>query len=117
MTVFLRALWGPFGRDTNALRRDGIIVVPATEVNWYFFGIREDDTMGRWCLRWKVSERKFTAFALEMPPKAADPAFANAFVPDQPMIYGRTYLHILKSRLSPADLAMATALSIQGSKQ
>ena len=128
MTVFLRALYGPFGPFEE--RAGQLVVNPphgyVLRVDWHFFGIREDNTIGRWCLRFKVREREWSAFATpvdeimrvgKVRAKAeTDPAFVDAFVPDKPMIYGRTYLDILKPRLSEEDIAYASRITIEAAR-
>lgn len=124
MTVFLRAIYGPFGcLEERAGQR---VVNPphgwVRQVDWHFFGIREDNTMGRWTVRFAPGTRIWSAFAAPMTESVRvgrelikaelDPAFADAFVPDQPMIYGPTYLAILKPRLSKEDIAYASRLAI-----
>lgn len=104
MTIFLRALWGPFGREETR---------GCSQVDWHFFGIREDNTMGRWILRYEVATRKFKTFAQPMPTKPACDCNIDAFVPHRPMLHGRTFLDILLPRLSKEDLAAAVALSIR----
>lgn len=115
MTIFLRALYGPLGPfDEN------------THVDWFFFGIREDNTMGRWTIRFKLMERKWIAFAASINDEVKvggvwqkaelDPAFKDAFVPDKPMVYGRTYLDILKPRLSKDDIAFASRLALEAAR-
>lgn len=115
MTVFLRALHGPFGPfDENE------------HVDWFFFGIREDNTVGRWAVRFQPLRRTFTIVNfqvgasvragkswLELPKDVVHP---DAFVPDGPMLYGETYLAILKPRLSKADIALATRLAIEAAR-
>lgn len=125
MTVFLRALYGPFGPDTNqseqwdwstgqpVLRYRG----PVTEIDWHFFGIRENNTIGRWTLRLKLSERKYLAFADSSVNQPAAAGYENAFVPDKPMVYGPTYLAILKPRLSKEDIDLASRLAIEAARR
>ncbi|MBN9235126.1 MULTISPECIES: hypothetical protein [Phyllobacteriaceae] len=125
MTVFLRALYGPFGRSEDRVGQ-AVVNPPhgwVRQVDWHFFGIREDNSMGRWCVRFKVREREWSAFALPMAEAIKvggkwekpllDPAFVDAYVPDKPMLYGRTYLDILKPRLSKEDIAFAARLAMK----
>lgn len=127
MTIFLRALYGPFGRDTDEHWSVGKTVrYSATQVDWHFFGIREDNTVGRWTIRFKLMERKWIAFAASINDEVKvggvwqkggfDPAFKDAFVPDKPMVYGRTYLEILKPRLSKEDVAFASRLALEAAR-
>src|SRR5689334_5200703 len=116
VTVFLRALWGPFG----AFEESG-----GFDFDWHFFGIREDNTMGHWAARFHVPSRTWKTVnfpmdtALKIDGKwtkagAPAPAFIDAFVPDKPMVYGRTYLDILKPRLSQKDIADASRAVLAG---
>lgn len=127
MTVFLRALYGPFGRESNETWSVGRThKFAATQVDWHFFGIREDDSVGRWTVRFKIKERKWVAFAAPINEEIKvggvwqkaqlDPAYKDAFVPDKPMVYGRTYLDILKPRLSKEDIAFASRLAIEAAR-
>ncbi len=110
MTVFLRALYGPFGAfDEN------------THIDWFFFGIREDNTMGRWAVRFTILPRTWQTvnFPSDTPVKigrqwlSAGPAVEkDAYVPNRPMVRGRTYLDILKPRLSNDDIAFASRAAI-----
>ena len=118
MTVFLRALWGPFHRETDMrVARFGGHVIPATQIDWHFFGIREDNTMGRWTLRFRLSDRKYQIINYPMSDKPADPALVDTFVPDQPMIHGPTYLAVLKQRLSADDIAFASRLALEHARR
>jgi hypothetical protein len=114
VTIFLRALYGPFGRQTNEhVARYGGHIIPATQVDWHFFGIREDNSMGRWAVRFTVKVRTWQIVNYSLPDKPAVSEFADAFVPDKPMVFGRTYLEILKPRLSKEDIAFASRLALE----
>lgn len=128
MTVFLRALWGPFGPflEGEIYTYGGTLAQAATHVDWHFFGIREDNTMGRWTVRFTVNGRTFKTVNLpansrvragkswlELPKEVVHP---DAFVPDRPMLRGATYLHILKPRLRNEDIALATRLAIEAAR-
>ena len=129
MTVFLRALYGPFGRSEDRVGQRGFNQPHGwvRHVDWHFIGIREDNSMGCWCVRFEVHKRKWSAFATPLtesirvggkPMKPEfDPAFADAFVPDKPMVYGPTYLAILKQRLSKDDIAYASRLAIDAASR
>jgi hypothetical protein len=110
MSVFLRALYGPFGERAKGTADH--------HIDWYFFGIREDNTMGRWALRFTVRTRSFETVVFPMsqagPPL---PELVDAFVPDKPMIHGRTYLDILKERLPRSGLARAVATALESKNQ
>lgn len=121
MTIFLRALWGPFGRTETGVRGRPY------QIDWGFIGIREDNSVGHWTLRFDPAQRKFTAFASPDLPTAAklrrdarayrgvligpisDP---DTYVPNRPMVYGRTYVDIFRPRLSPEDVAVMTRAAL-----
>jgi len=125
MTVFLRALYGPFGPFEE--RPGRIVVNPphgyVAQVDWHFFGIRENNSVGRWAIRFEPPKRVWKCIPMPVDETVRvgkswtkaeiDPAFADAFVPDKPMVYGRTYLDILKARLSKDDIAFASRLAIE----
>ena len=69
--------------------------------------------MGRWTLRFNVTERRYSVFALPMNGKPPLPELADAFVPDKPMVHGSSYLGILKARLAKEDIALAARLAIK----
>lgn len=113
MTIFLRSLHGPFKRSTDEVRdKHGRLLRGPLNVDWHFFGIREDDTMGQWILRFDIRKRKYLIVNLPMSGQPALPEFVNAFVPDRPMIHGRNYTAILRSRLSDDDVGFALGLTI-----
>lgn len=135
MTIFLRALWGPFGPhddsgaeyDWKTEKAPGVMTLvgssPARVIDWHFFGIREDNTMGRWVVRFEIKERKWKLITTPgmghfpgMLNPSVHPDFIDAFVPDKPMIYGPTYLHTLKPLLRPSDIAYATRLAIEAAR-
>lgn len=107
MTVFLRAVYGPFDRTEFGHPR-------TSAIDWHFFGVREDNSMGHWTLRFDVQKRKFVCFLSGCLSKQTRDALENpdAFVADRPMVHGKTYVEILRKRLSNADFASATAASI-----
>lgn len=107
MTVFLRALYGPFGPvDEN------------THLDWFFFGIREDNTMGRWAVRFNILPRTWQTVNLPMARWAVsvEVVHPDAFVPDRPMLHGPTYLDILKPRIGKGGIALATRLAIEAAR-
>ncbi|ESW92964.1 hypothetical protein NKL07_22125 [Mesorhizobium sp. C280B] len=108
MTVFLRVLYGPFARTELGLT--GKVYA----IDWCFFGVREDNSMGHWTLRYKVAERKFVCFLSGCAEQQIGraPENPNAFVPDKPMVFGKTLAEIMRKRLSNADFASATAASL-----
>lgn len=109
MTVFLRALYGPFARTELVSARQ------VYAIDWCFFGVREDNSMGHWTLRYKVAERKFVAFlsgCAEKARKGETLEHPDAFVPDRPMVHAKTYTELMRKRLSNADFASATAASL-----
>lgn len=106
MTVFLRALWGPFA-PTEGKDHKGRFI------DWHFFGIREDNRMGRWALRFRAADRKFRAEGLTLKDKPPVPELVDAFVPDKPMLHGENVTEILRRRISDADMARATALALR----
>jgi hypothetical protein len=107
MTVFLRALYGPFGP----------FVEPGC-IDWHFFGIREDDTTGRWAVRFAVKERtwKLVNFPMTGWATGVEVVHPDAFVPDRPMLHGPTYLDILKPRFGKGGVALATRLAIKAAR-
>ncbi|MGD9915728.1 MAG: hypothetical protein AB7S80_16750, partial [Rhizobiaceae bacterium] len=98
-----------------------MIVGMPSYLEWSFFGIREDNRMGHWTLRYQPEKRKFitmmsgcgdqsernTRFNVGGPVEHPD-----AFVPDKPMVYGRTLTDIMKARLSADDIGSCAALSL-----
>jgi hypothetical protein len=109
MTVFLRSLHGPFKRRHNGEGR-------ADEaVTWHFFGVRDDQSMGFWHLNYSVLKRTFAAASAKQT-SGAPVTNPDLFIPDAPMLYGPTLTAILKSRLSPEDLAFAAAASLKARK-
>lgn len=106
MTVFLRALYGPFGPH------DGFMVgsVPIN-VEWGFIGIREDNRVGHWTLQFQPLQRKFVVY-LSGADSKTPPEHLNAFVPDKPMVYGPTLVAIMRRRLSSTDTARCAALAL-----
>lgn len=105
MTIFLRALWGPFSPIEWTAGSD-------YGVDWHFFGIREDNSTGRWGLRYCAPKRKFSVISFPMEEKPALEELRDCFVPRQPMLYAATTTDILRNALPPAELARATALSL-----
>lgn len=116
MTVFLRALYGPFGPFEKG-----------AEVDWHFFGIRENNTMGRWAVRFNMRDRtwKTVNFPMNEGIKVGGkwvkaevhPDFTEAYVPPAPMIHGSTYLTILKPRLREEDIAFASRAAIEAARR
>lgn len=114
MTIFLRALWGPFGRTETGVRGHPY------QIDWGFIGIREDNSVGHWTLRFDVEKRKFIAFTDPGLPTAkklqsvqlGPIVHPDAFVPDRPMVYGRTYIDLFRPRLSPEDIAVMTRAAL-----
>lgn len=125
MTVFLRALWGPFGR-TAGTSLDQLTIY---WIDWHFFGVREDESMGFWTLRFDVPKRKFsvsthpsfpTAKKVKNAPRVRRGApilgpvvHPDAFMPSKPMVYGRTHLDILRPRLTAEDVALMTRAALR----
>ncbi|RWC91704.1 MAG: hypothetical protein EOS72_03345 [Mesorhizobium sp.] len=107
--IFLRALYGPFARS------EAKISGKVYTIDWSFFGVREDNSMGHWTLRYDVKGRKFFCFTSGCSEKARKgevPVHPDAFVPDRPMVYAKTYVELLRQRLSNADFASASAASL-----
>jgi hypothetical protein len=114
MTVFLRALYGPFHRKTDEVyTADGWLLRGPRAIDWHFFGIRENNTVGRWSIRFDVEKRKFLVVNYPMGDKPALPDRLDAFVLDKPMVHGPTYLAILKAHLSKDDIAFASRLALE----
>lgn len=105
MTVFLRALFGPFHRTAH---RD--------HIDWHFFGVRDDNSMGRWTLRFETETRKYKLVTYPMDDKPALPEHRDMFVPNKPQVYGATYVDILKKRLTGDDIAFLTRTSLNRRK-
>lgn len=110
MTVFLRAVYGPFGPFEEHVGTGAHIV------DWHFFGIREDDAMGRWAVRFTARERRWKTVNFPIQSKPPLPELCRAFVPDRPMVHGGTYLDILKRRLRKSDIAFATRAAIEAAR-
>lgn len=129
LTVFLRALFGPFRRSVNHLDFTGNII---GSIDWHFFGIREDNSVGFWTLRFDPRGRKFSSFSDPGLPtmeklreqeqkwthwvpehkRLGSLTHPDAFVPDKPMVYGATYVAILRARLTEEDTAFMARVAL-----
>ena len=119
----IRKVFGPFAPE---------LVHPGQtfqELRWHFFGIRGDKTTAHWVLVFKPGTRTYSAsnipindgligrsrkalYAEKINPIVKDEtAHPDAWLDDSPVMEGRI-ADILKSKLSAADIAKATALAI-----
>lgn len=101
----------------------------AEELRWHFIGIKDDKTTAHWTLTFDPRKRKYRvvnnissggligrsrkALIVEKidPVIKGETAHPDAWLDDSPVMEG-TIATILKSKLSPEDIARATALVI-----
>ncbi|EUB97276.1 hypothetical protein PMI07_000852 [Rhizobium sp. CF080] len=124
----IRKVFGPFAPEETRVILDG---KPTTqELRWYFFGIRGDGEMSHWVLTYTPKTRKFLASNTGKPSldgrrnrmglrSQGIEAEAGPCIHPKMFIEGDATLtqegnvtDILKSKLSAADIARATALAI-----
>jgi hypothetical protein len=107
MTIFLKAVFGPFKRTV-----DKGYTPKTTEVIWSFIVIDEADGVRSSTLKFSVERRKFFTTSHS---KTSDslPENVDMFVPDKPMMYGKTITDILKSKLTEDDVALVTKLAMK----
>lgn len=122
----IRKVYGPFGfEECNKA------IPTAHDLRWYFFGVCGDGEMSHWVLVYEVAKRKFRAANDGRDSPIVGRHHRGALIdqgisPDyQPSIHPRMFIEgddsltqegrvtdILKSKLSPEDIAKATAASI-----
>ncbi|MCO5730108.1 hypothetical protein [Rhizobium sp. SSA_523] len=119
----IRRVFGPF----HLVEKNGA----EPEIRWHFNGIRGDKTTAHWVLIFNARERRFKASnikisdslmgrsrkalaSLAIPAEVtSEDAHPDAWLDERPVMEG-TVTDILKAKLSPADIAKATALAIRG---
>lgn len=128
----IRRVFGPFNREYtggSVSPYDGTVWIAHDEVRWYFNGIRDDKTTAHWVLVYDSKTRKFTASNIKIndnligrsrlalrklgiPSEVKrEDVHPDAWLDERPVLQGRI-TDILKSKLSPEDIALATALAI-----
>ncbi|MDA5627806.1 MULTISPECIES: hypothetical protein [Agrobacterium] len=132
MPIILRKVFGPFKPEEFEIDRKWVSASASYEfipgMRWHFFGIRDDHTQACWSLSYNSKTRKFAAsnipltgmtgkvgreVAASLPGGGTKILHPKMFIGDrEPVLSGATITIILKSRLSEADIAKATALTI-----
>lgn len=121
--AIIRKVFGPFHPE---VAHAGSSI---EEMHWHFFGIRGDRSMAHWTLvfdprkrMYRVNNNSITNNLIGRSRKALHDekvssvlsdtlVHPNAWLDDSPVMSG-TITSILKSKLSPEDIAQATALAI-----
>lgn len=121
--AIVRRVFGPFHRE---IKDQGRVT---EELHWHFFGIRGDRTTAHWTLVFDPRKRSYRATnnpinssligrsLKALIAQGIDPVVKNesahpdAFLDESPVMEG-TITSILKSKLSPQDIAKATAMVI-----
>nr|CAD6606110.1 hypothetical protein RNT25_01787 [arsenite-oxidising bacterium NT-25] len=121
----IRKVFGPFHPEQTAPRSPS-----TTDLRWYFNGIRGDKTTAHWVLVFDPRKRKWSASNIpigELDGKRNRSGLAQLGIPrevknedvhpdawldDSPVMEG-TISSILKSKLSPEDIAKAMALALR----
>ena len=118
----IRKVFGPFHAEVG---NPGTTI---EDLRWHFIGIRDDKTTVHWTLAFDPKNRKYRVnnnttgdnlpkrsrnalLAEGINPIVDETARPDAWLGDEPVMSGKIS-DILKSKLSPADIARATALTI-----
>lgn len=120
----IRRVFGPFHPEQTNPGMPG-----STDLRWHFNGIRGDKTMAHWVLIFDPRKRKWHTSNIPIKDNLVgrsrialgrlgissevknEDAHPDAWLDDSPVMEG-TVTEILKSKLSPEDIAKATALAI-----
>ncbi|TAA54596.1 hypothetical protein [Shinella sp. JR1-6] len=125
--VMVRQVLGPFNPEEN------IQPYGSATMKWYFIGIRDNHEVANWILSYDVDKRKWNVANVPLglptgkrmkaltekltkegrdPVKSIDPDMFFRGSTKLPLV-GDRLIDVLRSCLSPADLAKATTYSLQ----
>ncbi len=106
-TVFLKALYGPFASG-NEIWHGGFLAL-----RWCFIGINEDNFVAHYQLFFTGATRTYSMANSQITRKDDAITEPTLFVPDKPMLYGKTITEILRKQLPDKEISRAVEFAMK----